>query len=528
MPQHDNLISDGYVTDVAYLPSYYPAMAPAQMQYVASLNGIAPPKTQRQFSYLELGCGFGSTVLALAAANPNGQFTAIDFMPVHTDHIAVEANASDLHNLHIHCADFATLPDDIGGFDFITLHGVFSWVSPELRRCILDIIRRHLNPGGLVEVTYNCMPGWASLLPVRTLLRYFSDKVTGNSAQRVTAALQEVQNLRKADVPLFHDQPLAAQLVDKLLNADPHYVAHEYLNEHWTAFDFANVQKMFADINLHYAGRLPVHHNHWQLCAQQQFASQFSNSGEVETETLKDHHANIMFRWDIYSIEPRRQWTATQRAEATPDLYFRVDPTSGKLPHTVQYGAVEAGINGPPHDKLLEFMGTAGWRLSELLNCHELASFSPEIIVEAIDTGVALKLFQVEGGAVEALAETPSHVEAGTLQVPLLFNQRALRRENFSNEQVGLASPRTHAGQAIGDLHALILTELISKGSDAIELRVADKLIAADKHLREHRTNRPITERAEMIHAAREICGDFITRVLPELMRLGVVTILRP
>jgi Putative methyltransferase len=33
------------------------------------------------FDFLELGCGFGSTLLALAAANPRSRFTGIDFMP---------------------------------------------------------------------------------------------------------------------------------------------------------------------------------------------------------------------------------------------------------------------------------------------------------------------------------------------------------------------------------------------------------------------------------------------------------------
>ena len=64
-----------YVTDVAYLPGYYPFMAPARMRYVASLQGIRPPAVREGFDFLELGCGFGSTLLTLAAANPQGRFT---------------------------------------------------------------------------------------------------------------------------------------------------------------------------------------------------------------------------------------------------------------------------------------------------------------------------------------------------------------------------------------------------------------------------------------------------------------------
>ena len=33
--------------------------------------------------------------------------------------------------------------DDLPDFDFITLHGIYSWVSPENRRTIVEFIRRN-------------------------------------------------------------------------------------------------------------------------------------------------------------------------------------------------------------------------------------------------------------------------------------------------------------------------------------------------------------------------------------------------
>lgn len=114
------------MTDVSYLPGYYPFMAPARMRYVASLQGIRPPAINRGFDFLELGCGAGSTLLTLAAANPQGSFTGVDFMPVHTRHIEREIAATDLRNVRVLCADFAAMPADLPKFDFIALHGVFS------------------------------------------------------------------------------------------------------------------------------------------------------------------------------------------------------------------------------------------------------------------------------------------------------------------------------------------------------------------------------------------------------------------
>ena len=115
-----------YVTDVAYLPGYYPFMAPARMRYVASLQGIRPPAVREGFDFLELGCGFGSTLLTLAAANPQGRFTGVDLMPVHTGQIEREVAATALQHGRVLCADFANMPADLPAFDFIALQGVFS------------------------------------------------------------------------------------------------------------------------------------------------------------------------------------------------------------------------------------------------------------------------------------------------------------------------------------------------------------------------------------------------------------------
>ena len=75
----------------------------------------------------------------------------------------------------------------------------------------------------------------------------------------------------------------------------------------------------------------------------------------------------------------------------------------------------------------------------------------------------------------------------------------------------------------MGDLHAFVLQKLIDHGSENIELRIADHLIASDKHLRESGSGRKITDRAELVHATKEICGNFITTVIPELLEHRII-----
>ena len=50
--------ASGYVTDVSYIPGFYPNMAPVALRYVATLNRVVPPRGTG-YRYLELGCGLG-------------------------------------------------------------------------------------------------------------------------------------------------------------------------------------------------------------------------------------------------------------------------------------------------------------------------------------------------------------------------------------------------------------------------------------------------------------------------------------
>ena len=49
---------------------------------------------------------------------------------------------------------------DVGTFDYIICHGVFSWVPPEVQQKILALIAATLAPDGVAYVSYNTYPGW--------------------------------------------------------------------------------------------------------------------------------------------------------------------------------------------------------------------------------------------------------------------------------------------------------------------------------------------------------------------------------
>ncbi len=57
--------SEGYITDVSYIPGFYANLAPVALRQAAVLNRIVPPTTANGFRYLELGCGLGRALTTL-------------------------------------------------------------------------------------------------------------------------------------------------------------------------------------------------------------------------------------------------------------------------------------------------------------------------------------------------------------------------------------------------------------------------------------------------------------------------------
>ena len=68
----------------------------------------------------------------------------IDFSPEHIAHARALAAELKLTNIIFDEGDFATLgadwPANYGTFDYVTLHGIYSWVPEAIRRSLIAIL----------------------------------------------------------------------------------------------------------------------------------------------------------------------------------------------------------------------------------------------------------------------------------------------------------------------------------------------------------------------------------------------------
>lgn len=508
----------GYVTDVVYVPGFYPQMAPTAMRYVAMLNGVRPPRTSEPFRFLELGCGLGRCLTTLAAACPQGEFVGVDLNPDHTAAVARDIAAGQLGNARVITADFGHLPADLGTFDFLALHGVYSWVAPSVREEILAIARERLAPGGLLLVSYNAMPGWAHLQPIRGILRQYAALRQGDSAQRVRDAVAYLVFMREKHAKYFEDNPRAAAYVDALLQQDPRYLVHEYMNEHWTSFYFAEVAGAFGREGLSFVGSLPVFTNFWDLCVRPEFQELFrTTTNRLVTEAHKDFCANTAFRWDIYGNSPRIMRDLEERWREVDDLHYRVTNPDTRLPYQANLGVVTSTVQGPLYEKLLGMLSGGSLQLSQIVSADVLRGTPPADVVRAVDAGVAMGLFDVTATAIGE----PSAELSGPLSIAHPFNRALVEADALGGRQVALASPRSGTGHSLGDLDAAILHELTERGRSGLAERIATRLEASGRTLQQN--GKPVDDSTQRAGLVEEACQSFIRTSLPQLVRLGIV-----
>jgi hypothetical protein len=427
--------------------------------------------------------------------------------------------AGKLKNARIVTADFGHLPDDLGVFDFIALHGVYSWVAPSVREEIVAIARDRLSPGGLLLVSYNAMPGWAHLQPIRGILRQYAQLRQGDSAQRMRDALSYVVYLREKQAKYFEDNPRAAAYVDMLLKQDPRYLVHEYLNEHWTSFYFSEVSGAFGQAGLNFIGSLPVFTNFWDLCVRPEFQELFrTTTHRLVTEAHKDFCANTAFRWDLYAKSPTMLKGPQDRLRVADDLHFRVTNRRITLPHRANLGVVTTTVQGPLYEALLKLLSDRSLRLSEILAADAIRGTSPADVMRAVDAGVAMGMFDISTAPV---AGDPPDL-SGPIQISHPFNRAMLAANALGGHAVALASELSGNGHTIGDLDATLLQEVAERGREDLAGRVEKRLDASGRSLQQD--GHPVTDTAVRHKLVEQTCDAFLANVLPDLARLGIVT----
>jgi SAM-dependent methyltransferase len=450
--------SSEYVTDVPYERTFVHQLTPSTLRLVAALNGITPPPDD-DFDYLELGTANGDTLVALAAANPRARFVGVDINPEHVAFANDLAKRSGVANVRFLERDFEGLDrENLPSFDFVAAHGILSWVGPAKRAAVLDLAKTKLKPGGLLYVSYNALPGWSAIEPLRRLMLESSAASTGATLDRAQAGVAFVQGLSDAGAAYFANHPTVKSMLAIMEKAGLPYVVHEYFHAHWCPMYFADLAREMLARDIEFVGQLPLPLNIRDLAlppALKEIAK--TAPDRVAYETIKDFALNELFRSDVFvksSVLP---------AESALRAFFEgtsFGTTAAQIERGVKLPIYSLDFNGPVYDAILPEIAAGTATASELAARPKLAGFGTKRIADCLQN---LTL----GGQVVPMrssAVRSRNIAAGKYRVPLAYNRLVLEDVlSGGGSPPVLASPATGTGVSVTLLEMLcihLLTEV--------------------------------------------------------------------
>jgi SAM-dependent methyltransferase len=332
-----------YISDVQFTSKYVEDQAPAWMNYTAAINGYTPVPTHDGFNYCEIGCGQGLTALILAALHPEGRFWAFDISADHIRTARAMAAAAKLTNIRfLEAAIGDASARAIPRCEFITAHGFMSWVSEDVRKLALDFVQEHLAPGGLAMLSYDALPGFAPIAPIREMLQLYASSVEGDSVQKAKAALEYVRVLKESQTSYFTQYPYVSGVVDELLRQDPRYVVHELMTPHWQPFYFREIAERAGRAGLSYAGNLRPRLNYMDYMVPTDFRDFMSAlPSRLLFESHHDLIANTIFRRDLYTSQPGSTGAADLTRADTIHLRYGIS----RLPEELSLRGQHQGLD---------------------------------------------------------------------------------------------------------------------------------------------------------------------------------------
>ena len=445
--------TSGYRADIDYTYGYYRELAPALIDFALLYAGYEPPR-RGDTRYLELGYGQGISANIHAAACP-GEFWGADFNPVHAGH---SQNLARLSGAPAHFTDesFADMlaRDDLPPMDYIVLHGIWSWVSDENRRVIVDSIRKRLRVGGALYFSYNTLPGWTTAMPLRHIMSIHSREAGSDvqgMASRIDAAIGFGNKLAEVGARYFQANPLAKGRLDAIAGQNRNYLAHEYFNEIWTPMYFSEISEWLSEAKLSYAGPASAmdQMDGFNLTGPQREVLNGLPLG-VLRETVRDYLMNAQFRRDLYTRGAQRL-SPLERLERIHQL--RITLTT---PETETLSSVDAGL-GKVSLKEEVYGPVTAALAADNYSPKRVADLAADPKLAGLPPGALLESLAVLVGASRAHPAQSDEEIAVVAPRCRKLNDHLMERARISGDVTWLASPVIGAGVFVGRFEQMFL-----------------------------------------------------------------------
>jgi cyclopropane fatty-acyl-phospholipid synthase-like methyltransferase len=501
----------GYVADINYTYGFYRELTPAMLAFVALARSRRAPSLQPGATYCELGCGQGFSANLLAAANPDIEFYATDFNPAQIAGANALAAEGGAPNIHFSDASFQQYIDDpsLPQFDFITLHGIYSWVSAENRKAIVDFIARKLKVGGFVYISYNTLPGWAAAMPLRRLFTDHAGTTGGTLLSRIEKALVFADRMREANAAYFRDTNGVAQRLKNIQNQNRNYLAHEYFNKDWTPLYFSDVAGELDAAKLGHLGSAHLLDHIDGVNFTPAHLGLLNEIGDpLFRETARDYLTQQQFRRDVFA-RGVLEMNAGENQAAWLDLRLALIAPADAFNYSVNGPLGSVSLQEEVYKPMIEALSKGPRTVRQLMAEPAVKDFNWPKLREAatvlIGSGQVQPCLDAKGDAARAKRTRA-------------FNTAVMKRSTWSGELNYLASPITGGGVSVDRFQQMFLLALQEKQADPAAHAWSQISAQGQKLLKD---GKPLQTAEENLAELRQRYEAF-SKILPVMQQVGI------
>ena len=504
--------SEGYIADINYTYGHYEEVNPERVDLALLRSALIAPDIENA---CELGFGQGSGINLLSAAS-NVRWYGTDFNPgqvAHARELARKSGAA-VELAEQAFEDFCAR-DDLPDFDYVAMHGIWTWISDRNRAVIVDFLERKLKPGGVLYISYNALPAWSEFLTLRNImLDHVRDLGEDKPlAERIKSSLELGKELLDKSVLHGRAYPGLKQRLEKMAKQSPEYIAHEFFNDNWDPMDFRAMDSWLSDAKLTFACSANMFDHIDALNLSEEQRKLVSASGNVRArESLRDLILNQQFRRDYWVKGPRRIPPAAHESAFRKQQVVLLKPAAD-IQLTVKTGGGEANLNEKIYQPVIQALnGSTATTVAELEKLVAAHKITPAQLLEAI-------IVLCGAGHLAPARKIDSDTSARCAAL----NQWLVEQARHNDNQRYLASPVTGGGVATDRFERLFLcaqAEGHTVPDDWARFAV-DVLIGQGQFmLQDGKTLRTKKANLELM---QPLARQFADKRMPILKQLGVV-----
>jgi methyltransferase-like protein/2-polyprenyl-3-methyl-5-hydroxy-6-metoxy-1,4-benzoquinol methylase len=149
---------------------------PDRLATIATFLGMDPAPVEH-CRVLELGAASGGNLIPMAVTLPESEFIGLDLSLHQINGGQAAIKNLGLTNITLRHMNILDVTSELGQFDYIIAHGIYSWVPPQVQEKLLEICCQNLAPQGVAYISYNTYPGCHMQTMIRDMLLYHTQGI---------------------------------------------------------------------------------------------------------------------------------------------------------------------------------------------------------------------------------------------------------------------------------------------------------------------------------------------------------------